>query len=214
MTTDAALLLQQWLSLAFPIGAFAYSHGMEAAADAGWLVDDVSLQDWLGDLLEFGAGRSDALFIAIAFHAVDAAELDRLDAQALAFQPSRERAFEVTQQGEAFVSTLAGVWEVDLNLRSYPVAFGAAVAAKNLGLEVAITLYLQAFCSNLIAGAQRLLPVGQLQGQRILMQLAPLIQAATQRGLERNLQDLASAGFLSDIAAMKHETQYSRIFRS
>lgn len=214
MTTDAALLLQQWLSPAFPIGAFAYSHGMEAAADAGWLVDDVSLQDWLGDLLEFGAGRSDALFIAAAFHAVDAAELDRLDAQALAFQPSRERAFEVTQQGEAFVRTLAGVWELDLNLRSYPVAFGAAVAAKDLGLEVAITLYLQAFCSNLIAGAQRLLPVGQLQGQRILMQLAPLIQAATQRGLERNLQDLASAGFLSDIAAMKHETQYSRIFRS
>lgn len=213
MTTDAALLLQQWLSPAFPIGAFAYSHGMETAADAGWLVDDVSLQDWLGDLLEFGAGRSDALFIAAAFHAVDAAELDRLDAQALAFQPSRERAFEVTQQGEAFVRTLAGVWELDLNLRSYPVAFGAAVAA-DLGLEVAITLYLQAFCSNLIAGAQRLLPVGQLQGQRILMQLAPLIQAATQRGLERNLQDLASAGFLSDIAAMKHETQYSRIFRS
>ncbi len=214
MTIDAALLLQQWLSPAFPIGAFAYSHGLEAAVDAGWLVDDASLQDWLCDLLEFGAGRSDALFIAAAFHAADAAELDRLDAQALAFQPSRERAFEMTQQGEAFVRTLAGVWGLDLNLRSYPVAFGAAVAAKELGLEAAITLYLQAFCSNLIAAAQRLLPVGQLQGQCILMQLIPLIQAATQRGLDRNLQDLASAGFLSDIAAMKHETQYSRIFRS
>ncbi|MBT8153194.1 urease accessory protein UreF [Epibacterium ulvae] len=214
MTTDAALLLQQWLSPAFPIGAFAYSHGIEAAVEAGWITDTASLHIWLSDLLEFGAGRSDALFIAAAYRAQTPAEWAVLDAQALAFQPSRERLFEMTQQGEAFVRTLDEVWEITLDLRAYPVVFGAAVAAKDLPLETATTLYLQAFCSNLIASAQRLLPVGQTQGQRLLMQLAPQIQAAAKQGLDGDLQQLASVGFLSDIAAMKHETQYSRIFRS
>lgn len=214
MNIDSALLVQQWLSPAFPVGAFAYSHGIEGAVDAGWISDASGVQSWLEDLLAFGAGRSDPLFLSAAYHAADAQTLATIDAQALAFQPSKERAFEMTQQGEAFVRTLAAVWQADLDVRCYPVALGAAAAAHDIALELVLPLYLQAFVSNLIAAAQRLLPIGQSQGQDILRALTPAIQAAANHGMTGDLSELASAGFLADIAAMKHETQYSRIFRS
>lgn len=214
MTVDGALLLQQWLSPAFPVGAFAYSHGLEGAVAAGWITDASSLAVWLEDLLEFGAGRSDAVCLAAAYQAQDAKALDEIDAQTLAFQPSKERALEMTQQGDAFVRALSEVWQIPLNVRAYPVALGAAAAVKELPLAAVLALYLQAFTSNLISAAQRLLPVGQIQGQSILLQLAPALQMAAKRGASGDLDTLASAAFLADISAMKHETQYSRIFRS
>lgn len=213
MTTSTDLLtLAQWLSPAFPVGAFSYSHGLEAAFHAGWLTDAASLEDWLADLLTHGAGLNDATLLAAAYHGdTPRAEIDEI---ARAFAPSAERLLETTAQGQAFADVVGAVWGASLAGLTYPVALGAAAAREGLPLALTLTLYLQAFTSNLIAAAQRLGPIGQTEGQRILHGLSPLIGATAEAASPGDLESLASAAFLADIASMRHETQYSRIFRS
>ncbi|MDE4133161.1 urease accessory protein UreF [Phaeobacter sp. QD34_3] len=209
-----AVLLMQWLSPAYPVGAFAYSHGLEAACAAGQVTDGRTLSDWLGDLLLYGAGRTDPILLACAYRAGDEATVAQVDARSRAFAPSRERLAETVNQGRAFCQTTAGVWGHDLPDLTYPVAVGRAARLHGLSLDLTLQMYVHAFVSNLVAAAQRLLPVGQLEGQRVLTDLAPLIREAAQNALDRDLTALAGASFASDIASMHHETQYSRIFRS
>jgi urease accessory protein len=211
MSTEL-LTLAQWLSPAFPVGAFTHSHGLEAAFHAGWISDAEGLEDWLCDLLTHGSGRSDATFLAAAFHG--RVPLAGIDAMARAFAPSAERLLETEAQGAAFAQVVGAVWGAGLDGLTYPVALGAAAAREGLALDLTLTLYLQAFTANLIAAAQRLGPVGQTEGQRILHALTPLIEETARAARDGDLDQLASSAFLSDIASMRHETQYSRIFRS
>lgn len=208
------VLLMQWLSPAYPVGAFAYSHGLEAACTDGRISDGHALEDWLGDLLIYGSGRTDPICLACAYHSQDAATLADVDERARAFAPSRERLAETVNQGQAFCQTTAGIWGDELPDLTYPVAVGRAARLHGLSLELTLQMYVHAFASNLVAGAQRLLPIGQLEGQRILTALAPLVRDAAQNALEADMVDLAGTTFASDIASMQHETQYSRIFRS
>lgn len=212
MRTDALMTLNQWLSPAFPVGAFAYSHGLEAAFQAGWISDGPSLKAWLKDLLVLGSGNADAHFIAAAAKG-DLPARD-VDAMARAFAPCKERLTEASAQGAAFCRAVSAGWSKDIDGLTYPVAFGAAVAAENLPLGTAISLYLQSFVMNLVANAQRLGPIGQTEAQEIVRDLAPLCEETAQEATDGELTHIASAAFLSDIASMKHETQYSRIFRS
>lgn len=211
MSTDV-LTLAQWLSPAFPVGAFSYSHGMEAAFDAGWIADAESLEDWLADLLTHGALRNDATFLAAAYHGDT--PLDEIDALARAYAPSAERLLEARAQGAAFAKVVGAVWGADLDGLTYPVALGAAAAREALPLDLTLTLFLQAFASNLVAAAQRLGPIGQTEGQRILRDLTPLIEQAARDAAPGDLDTIAACAFLSDIASMRHETQYARIFRT
>lgn len=213
--TDAQILtLAQWLSPAFPLGAFAYSHGLESTADMGWVRDAAGFESWLTDVLDCGAGRSDALFLAASFHAPDAGTLVEIDATARAFAASAERLVEAEAQGAAFCKLMHGVWGVQMHGLLYPVALGAAAAHENVPLPLTAKVYLQAFASNLIAAAQRLVPLGQTEGQAILRRVVPLIQAIAEATQDGDLADLTATAFLSDIAAMTHETQHSRIFRT
>jgi urease accessory protein len=209
-----AALLIQWLSPAYPVGAFAYSHGLEAACNAGQITNAETLSDWLGDLLLYGSGRSDPIILAAAYQAQDDAALVQVDARARAFAPSRERLAETVSQGAAFCQTTRGIWGDDLPDLTYPVAVGRAARLHGLSLDLTLQMYVHAFVSNLVAAAQRLAPVGQLEGQQVLTELAPLIRDVAQNALQTDLGALAGASFISDIASMHHETQYSRIFRS
>ena len=206
------LTLAQWLSPAFPVGAFSYSHGLEAAFEAGRITTAEGLEAWLADLLASGSGRADARLIAAAFRG--AVPLDEIDATARAFAASAERRLEAEAQGAAFVQTVNAVWRTDLADLALPVALGAAAARAGLPLDLTLALYLQAFVANLVACAQRLGPIGQTEGQRIVHALAPVIETVVADAADGDLARLASAAFLSDIASMRHETQYSRIFRS
>lgn len=213
--TDAQVLtLAQWLSPAFPVGAFAYSHGLEAAVDMGWLGDEGSFEAWLCDVLECGAGRSDALFLAASYHAPDAAARAQIDATARAFAASAERLLEAQAQGAAFCKLTNGIWGMKLDELLYPIALGAAGRSEGLPLALTTQMYLQAFASNLIAAAQRLLPLGQTEGQAILRRVAVLCSEIAETTVHGDLACLASTAFLSDIAAMKHQTLHTRIFRT
>ena len=215
MSTDAHILtLAQWLSPAYPVGAFAYSHGLEWAAEAGKVADGPSLRLWLEDVLCHGAGLSDARFLVAAFRAASTQEVGEIDATCRAFAASKERLMETAQQGAAFSQVTASVWKLELPRLAYPVAVGRAAALAGLPLPLTAKLYLQAFVTNLVGAGQRLLPVGQSEAQGLIRTLAPLIEATAETALAGTLDDLSATAFLSDIAAMKHETQHSRIFRT
>ncbi len=209
MTTDV-LTLSQLLSPSFPVGAFAYSHGLETAIHTGAISCAESLQAWISDLLECGGARSDAVLLNAAYVSDDRA----IDATARAFAASSERLMETDLQGSAFCDTVKAVWGLDLGRLCYPVAVGRMAAILELDVELATAMYLQAIVGNLTAAAMRLVPLGQVDGQKTQAALKPRCAeiAAHLRGA--TLDDLHNTAWLSDIAAMRHETEYSRIFRS
>ncbi|SFQ94561.1 urease accessory protein UreF [Poseidonocella sedimentorum] len=210
----AALLLAQWLSPAFPVGAFAYSHGLERAIADGAIASADDLQAWLEDLLTHGSAWSDAIFLAGAYRAENDAARHDISERARAFAASAERRFEADQQGEAFARTTAAVWDHPKAAQPYPVALGTAAAREGLPLRLTLRMALQAFAANLTSAALRLVPLGQTDGQRVLTALVPLIE--TQADAAECAQDdaLSSTTWLADIAAMRHETQATRLFRT
>jgi urease accessory protein len=222
----AALPLLIWLSPAFPVGAFAYSHGLEWAVEAGDIVDAPSLEAWLVDLLEFGAPRSDAILFAAAYRAVEAAdwrELIEVNALAVALTASAERRLETTAQGAAFVAAARGPWDCEALRRletapaggvAYPIAVAAAASGHALPLEASLAAFILAQVANLVSAALRLGPIGQTDGQKIIAALLPRIEALAREAQTAGLVGIGGCAFRSDIAAMRHETQYSRLFRS
>ncbi|SDD95676.1 urease accessory protein UreF [Ruegeria marina] len=215
MATDLDLLtLAQWLSPAYPVGSFAYSHGLERLVQTGAVADADDLENWLCDLLEFGAGWSDALFLIAAARAATRDEVQEIDAMARAFAGPVERRIETVQQGAAFVRVTSRVWGGDDTELTYPVALGCAAHALGLPLHLAAKMYLHAFVANLVSAAQRLMPLGQTAAQALVHRMAPRCAARAEAALASDLSALSGTAFLAEIAAMQHETQEPRIFRT
>ncbi|QJF50368.1 urease accessory protein UreF [Roseobacter ponti] len=213
MNTDAVLTLTQWLSPGFPVGAFAYSHGLERVIDAGGITSVATLEPWLRDIIRHGCGRSDLVLLRVAYDAGDE-EVARIDAQAQAFSASSGRLTETCDQGAAFSRTVDAVWDTRLGTLTYPVALGRAAKLRGLPQDLTAAMYLHAFTANLISAAVRLVPLGQTEGQDLLARLAPLITSIADATAESTPDDLTSACFAADIASMQHETQYSKVFRT
>ena len=212
-TATDILTLTQWFSPAYPVGAFAYSHGLEWAIDVGDVETAAQTSAWIEDILRHGAGWNDSLFLAAAYQA-EAVDLNEIDATARAFAASSERLKETRLQGDAFCDVTARVWATDLSRLTYPVSVGRAARLEGVPVELATQFYLMAFVSNLAAVAMRLVPLGQIEGQKLIRDLAPLCTQIAEATSSASLDDLTNTSFLGDIAAMKHETQYSRIFRT
>lgn len=210
--STSALLLTQWLTPAFPTGAFAYSHGLEAALLGGAVTDAPTLERWLSDVLRFGAGWQDAVLLAEGLR--PGANLDALDAQARALQPSAERLTETTEQGAAFARMVAQVTDRPLPPRALPLAVAEAVRPLHADPAQVIALYLQGLATNLATVAMRAMPLGQGAGHAVLARLWPLVAALSARAAGSTLDDLGSAAFGADIAAMEHETLEVRIYRT
>jgi urease accessory protein len=208
----ALLTLVQWLSPAFPTGAFAYSHGLERVIAAGDVKDAESFGTWLRNILHHGAGWQDAVLLTHAL-APDA-DHDALDALARALAPSAERLQESAEQGAAFARMVAGLTERSLKPRMLPIAIGEAAAALALPPGQVAQLYLQTFASNLCTIATRHVPLGQTEGQRVLAQLLPEIDVLGTWAALASLDDLGSCALAADLAAFQHETQDIRIFRT
>ena len=229
MTADegAALYrLMTWLSPAFPVGAFSYSSGIEWAVEAGDIVDAASLRDWLAAMLADGSGFCDGVFMAQTHRAAssnDEPALRAIAELAAAFVPSRERQLETSTQGRAFIDIVRAAWACDGLDESiaacggplvYPVAVGIVSAAHKIPLAPAMHAFLHALVSNWISAGARLVPLGQTDSQRILAALEPVVVATAARALHATLDDLGSATFRADLASLRHETQYTRLFRS
>ncbi|MFW2542404.1 urease accessory protein UreF [Primorskyibacter sp. 2E107] len=215
MTTEAIedplLVLHQLFSPSFPVGAFAWSHGLETAISQGLVHDATSAGDWLRVALEHGAGWSDAVLCARAALGDDVADLSAL---ATALSPSSERRAETVEQGAAFARTVRDVWGVPVPDAPYPVAVGATFRALDLPVQEGVKLYLQAFAANLTGAAVRLVPLGQTDGQRITRGLVPLCMALAEKAFSADLDEIGGFAPMLDIQSQQHETLYSRVFRS
>jgi urease accessory protein len=224
---EAAALyrLMTWLSPAFPVGAFSYSSGIEWAVEAGDIVDVTTLQDWLTSMLE-GPGFCDGVFLAHAHRTAAASDdvtLREVAELAAAFAPSRERHLETSAQGRAFIEIARAAWNCDGldDLVSvcdgsivYPVAVGIVSAVHAVPLAPTMHAFLHALTSNWISAGARLIPLGQTDSQRALAALEPVVVNTGERALDATLDGLGSASFRADLASMRHETQYTRLFRS
>ena len=211
MRTEALMTLTQWLSPNFPIGAFSYSHGLEAAIDLGDVTDAKTLEAWLSGIISDGSGRNDVIMMRAAY---DGGDLDELNDLACALCPSKERLAETKAQGAAFSKIIASVWGNDFGERALPVILGAAAAKEGIELRAVAQLYLQGFAGNLIAASQRLLPLGHSEAQACLSRMSATICETVTATEDQTLADLGGAVFASDIASMRHETLYSRFFQS
>lgn len=220
------LPLMVWLSPSFPVGAFAYSHGLEWAFDCGDVTDAAGLHDWLLALVEQGSLRNDLILLVSAYRAAaagDLAALGEVAELAVAMANSAERRLETVTQGNAFViaaiaswpcagfEALAAAWAGDV---AYPVAVAVAAAGHDLPLPASLDAYGLAFVANLVSASVRLGIVGQTDGQRVIAQLVPALHRAAAGAAGLTLDDLGGCAFRSDLAALRHETQYSRLFRS
>jgi len=207
--TDLAALqrLFAWLSPAFPVGGFAYSHGIEQAIADGWLPGPDEVRDWIADILRHGAGRNDAILLAHAWRGEDVADL------ALALAGCAERRRETAEQGTSF-ARIASAVEGALPAAPYPVALGMAAARAGVPLPETLAIFLQAFASNLITACVKSVPIGPTEGQRILSALMPLIRQAASDAQAATLDDLGTCAFRSDLAAIRHETLQPRIYRT
>ena len=216
ITTEPQQLLQllAFMSPAFPTGGFAYSHGLEWAIDDGTVTSADDVRGWIESLLAHGSGWNDAVLFVAAFDASGETRKE-IDELALALAASRERALETSDLGESFAKAAANWTSKDTgNFQSYPVAVAAACKDAGISRPAALLAFLQAFSNNLIAVAVRLIPLGQTKGLEVMRDLMPIITETAKRAMVSNLDDLGSSTLLSDIASMKHETQYSRVFRS
>ena len=218
--------LMTWLSPAFPVGAFSYSSGIEWAVEAGDITDAATLQSWLSSMLADGPGFCDGVFLAHAHRAACRADdvmLREVVELAAAFAPSRERHLETTAQGRAFIEISTSAWNCDELERlvaicsgaiAYPVAVGIVSAAHRIPLAATMHGFLHAVTSNWISAGARLIPLGQTDSQRVLSALEPVVVATGARALQAALDDVGGASFRVDLASMRHETQYTRLFRS
>lgn len=212
MTTDTHLLtLMQWLSPGFPLGTFSYSHGLECAVTEGRVVTALDLQGWLHAVLSHGAGSTDAILLAESYRSDAPKNVDDLG-RALA--SSRERLLETAAQGEAFCTTVNAVWGTALPRLSLPVAVGAAARSQHIPLALTLQAYLHAFAAGLVSAAQRAMPIGQVEAQKVLASVLPPCLTIAERARTQTLDDLGSCAFMTEIAAMRHETLTTRIFRS
>jgi urease accessory protein len=223
---SALYRLMTWLSPAFPVGAFSYSSGIEWAVEAGDITDATSLRDWLTSMLVDGAGICDGIFLAQAHRAAasgDETMLAEIAELAAAFVPSRERRLETVAQGRAFIEIARAAWpaasldrlvEACGAIIAYPVAVGIVSAAHHIPLASAIHAFLHALTANWISAGARLVPLGQTDSQRLLALLEPVVADSARRALAASIADLGSTTFRADLASMRHETQYTRLFRS
>lgn len=219
--------LLQLASPALPVGAYTYSQGLEWAVESGVIRDEASAGQWIADLLAHGIGRYEAplVFSLIsAWTAEDCHEIARLNGEFLASRESAELRAETAQMGFslqrlvrdlrdpelAFIeSTLAGLGEI-----AFPTGWAALAAHWRIDAEAAVTAYLWSWVENQVMSALKTVPLGQAAGQRLLVALGAQIPAIAVDALKRPENYWSNFTPAFAIACARHETQYSRLFRS
>jgi urease accessory protein len=226
MAADALYRLLAWLSPAYPIGGFSYSHGVETAIEEGLIVNRPSLVAWLRTVLGAGTGRVDGALFAAAWRTAESktwAAFDSIAERAAAWRGTSEMALESRQQGGSFLSITRTAWpHPDLDAAherlngeiALPIAVALSAAVHGIALESALEGYLHAFTANLISAAVRAVPLGQSDGQIALASLEGAVQKAVEVALVADLDEVGTATPLLDWCSMRHETQYTRLFRS
>lgn len=211
------------------MGGYVYSHGIEFAVEEKRITDETALAGWISSALTQGAGRIDGALFTVAWKAVRGKDNERLSwaiERADVMRGTSEMALESAAQGEAFFNTILQtrdfpqLVEISNLIKSmdrqvgYAIAVAVVVALATIPLRPALLAYYHAFTANLISAGMRLIPLGQIAGQRTQRNLNPIITQTTDAALGGEFDNLGTATPLIDWASTKHETQYTRLFRS
>jgi len=223
-------LLAALFSPAFPIGAFSYSHGIEAAIASGDVDDAATAHDWIETILLGGSGRNDAILMANAYNAVKLhaakdgqlaggrnAEIEAINELAFALSSGAERAQESRELGVNFARIVDQVYQLDISRSTplaYPVAAGFVVRYLGCDLTLGLTFFLQSFIANLISVVVRAVPLGQSDGQIMLAQMMPAVATLANEAALAPLDDVGGYAILADHASIIHETLEPRIYRT
>ena len=202
-------LMFQWLSPSFPTGSFNFSQGLEYAVSQSMVKNEIDLIEWIENNLEHGFLRNDAIFLKLAYHISKDEDLDDLTEKCLAFSCSALKLNEQVLTGDNF----AKASDTQLGL-PYPIALGAAAKKHKVKIEELIPLFLQSNISNLIAAAQRLLPLGHKSSTIILKNLFEKINKISRKVLVSTEKDLFSSCYLADTCTLLHEEFEGKIFKS
>ncbi len=223
LTASQLNLLQAWFSPAFPVGSFAYSHGLENAVAEDLVTSPQELGDWIATVLIYGSGRTDGVLFRETYIAMQACDFDALYQTAelaAALLPTAELALECKAQGEAFISAIKTVWPTQMIRRlalekpAFAVSAAAACAAHGLPLHHSLLSWYHAFATSLVSAGVRLIPLGQTDGLKVIAKLAETIQTACRQAQIIDVDAMGTAAPLLEISSLHHETQYTRLFRS
>ena len=218
--------LLTWFSPSFPIGSYAYSHGLEYAIESKIVKNTSDLSDWISDFLHYGTCYNDGIIISNAYDAVTKNNLKKLEEISLiakAFKPTKEISLESYQQGVSFAHAVSKslnckkfdklITIINENI-SYVIAVACAGAVCNINKLDLVNAYFHAFISNLISAALRLMSIGQTESQILIIKFKKEVELLTNKILLNSLDDLGSSVLIGDWCSAKHEKQYSRLFRS
>lgn len=224
MTTDLALLrLLHLVSPSLPIGSFTYSQGIEWAVECGWIKTADELENWLENLLHSGMTYLDLPILQRLYAAVEQQDRDLLQYWIDYLNASRETGEllqEEKNRGRALTDLLialeipqAAAWKPQL-AQNQAAAFAFAAVHWRIPLQQAAYGYVWSWLENLVLAAVKIIPLGQTQGQKILHGMTPLLPAVVQAGLAVGDEDIGASSPALAIASSRHETQYTRLFRS
>jgi urease accessory protein len=206
--------LLQLASPALPVGAFSYSGGLEAAVDAGVVTDRASAERWIGDVLELTVARMDAPLLVKLLKGRDS--FQSLNDRILASRETAELRAETVQMGYSLnaLATALGLGAIEVEEPSFPAAFAYAASKLEIDPESALMAYLWSWLENQVMAAVKAVPLGQTDAQKILLSLGEGLS-----GIARNACTMTEdqfENFAPGLAMLssRHETQYSRLFRS
>ena len=206
---DYHQVLFSWFSPNFPIGSFNFSHGLEAAVEMKFIHDSFTLENWISNLITDGSGKTDVILLSNAYRGKNINEL------ALALCPSKERWIESIKLGKSFSKNIRDNWSYNIEDElAFPVALGKAGSFFSIPLDQLLIIFLQSFASNLITFGIKHIPLGQSAGQKILINLIPVIQAQSMKYKNYDLKNIGSCAFISDLASMYHENLKNRIYQT
>ena len=206
---DYHQVLFSWFSPNFPIGSFNFSHGLEAAVEMKFIHDSFTLENWISNLITDGSGKTDLILLSNAYRGKNVNEL------ALALCPSKERWIESIKLGKSFSKNIRDNWSYNIeDDLAFPVALGKAGSFFSIPLDQLLIIFLQSFVSNLITFGMKHIPLGQSAGQKILINLIPVIQAQSMKYKNYDIKDIGSSAFISDLASMYHENLKNRIYQT
>ena len=216
------LRLLQLASPALPVGAYSYSGGLETAVESAIVTDAASAARWIGDVLDFSLARMEApvfLRLVAAWQRGDAAAVRHWNSEFVASREAAELRAETLQMGHSLRILLrdlgvAGLAALEIEELAYPTAYAFAATEWRIDPADALEAYLFAWVENQVLAAVKCIPLGQTEGQRMLMGLSDRIAPAA--AVAHAAGDEALGGFTPGLARVsaRHETQYSRLFRS
>jgi urease accessory protein len=223
LTHPGLLRLLQLASPTLPVGAYAYSQGLEWAVESAWVRDERTAADWIGGVLGAGPAQLEVPVLARLYRAWETNNLERVHYWSRTLDAARESGelqAEARQLGEslAVLLTQLGVdaaqpWK-EVEYAGFPTLFALAAVTYRVPLPEAALGFLWAWCENQVAAAIKLVPLGQAAGQRILSTLIEQLPEVVERGLALADNEIGALTPRLVIGSARHETQYTRLFRS